>query len=86
MALLENFVDVNFCEKENSCISAAMPSAKFVMISLEETDCEAVAELLGGASAKHYIINIFTEGMFKNISIPSKNPDTYGCNSAGSQI
>jgi len=46
VALLEIFADVvNFCEKENSCISAAVASAKFIMITFEETDCKGVVEL-----------------------------------------
>jgi len=40
VALLKIFAGVvNFCEKENSCISAATPSAQSIMITLEETDC-----------------------------------------------
>ena len=46
LALLKVFADVvNFCDKENSCISAAVPSAKFVMITLQETGCKGVVEL-----------------------------------------
>jgi len=46
MGLLKIFADVvNFCEKENSCISVAVPSAKFIKITLEETDCKGVIEL-----------------------------------------
>jgi len=45
VALLKIFADVHFCAKENSCISAAMARAKFIMITLEETDCKGVVEL-----------------------------------------
>ena len=39
------FADVHLCEKENLCISAAVPSANVIMITLEETDCKGVVEL-----------------------------------------
>jgi len=41
VALLKIFADVvNFHEKENSYISVAMSSAKFIMITLEDNDCK----------------------------------------------
>jgi len=44
--ITKNFADVvNFCAKENSCISAAVPSAKFIIITFEETDCKGAVEL-----------------------------------------
>ena len=46
MGLLKIFADVvNFCEKEDSCISEGIPSAKSITITLEETDCKGVVEL-----------------------------------------
>jgi len=40
------FADVeNFCDKENSCILAAVPSPKFIMITLQETGCKGMVEL-----------------------------------------
>ena len=46
VALLKIFADVvNLCEKEDSCISEAIPSAKSIMITLEKTDCKGVVEL-----------------------------------------
>jgi len=84
LALLKIIADVlNFYEKKNSYISVAMSSAKFIMITLEDNDCKGVVEL-----KRHFskAWNIFTEGMFDNISIPSKKPATCGCNSAISMI
>jgi len=46
VASLKIFADVvNFCEKEASCISEAIPSAKSIIITLEKTDCKGVVEL-----------------------------------------
>jgi len=46
VALLKVFADVvNFCDKENPCISAAVPSVEFIMITLQETGCKGVVEL-----------------------------------------
>jgi len=46
VALPQIFADVvNFCEKEDSCIPEAIPSAKSITITLEETDCKGVVEL-----------------------------------------
>jgi len=46
VALLNIFADVvNLCEKDDSCISEAIPSAKSIMITLEKTDCKGVVEL-----------------------------------------
>jgi len=45
VALLKIFADVvNLCEKKDSCISEAIPSAKSIMITLEKTDCKGVVE------------------------------------------
>jgi len=44
VALLKVFADVvNFCDKENSCILAAVPS--FIIITLRENGCKEVVEL-----------------------------------------
>ena len=45
--IAKNFIAdvVNICDKENSCISAAVPSAKFIMITLQEIGCKGVVEL-----------------------------------------
>jgi len=46
VALPKLFTDVvNFCDEENSCILAAVPSAKWIMITLQETGCKGVVEL-----------------------------------------
>jgi len=46
VALPKIFADVvNFCEKEDSCISEGIPSAKSITITLEETDCKGGVEL-----------------------------------------
>jgi len=45
VALIKIFAVINFCEKENSCISAAVANAKLIMITLEEADCKGVVEL-----------------------------------------
>jgi len=43
VALLKIFADViNFCGKVDSCTSEAIPSAKSVMMTLEETDYKGV--------------------------------------------
>jgi len=86
VALLKIFADVvNLCEKEDSCISEAIPSAKSIMITLEKTDCKGVVELkealqqnmnryfYGGDVQQHFI------------SIEKKRA-TCDCNSAGSKI
>jgi len=79
VALLEIFADVvNFCEKENSCISAAMASAKFIMITLEETDCKGAVEL---QEALQQNINRRS----KTFQFHQKKPAVV-CNPAGSKI
>jgi len=68
VALLKIFADVvNLCEKEDSCISEAIPSAKSIMITLEKTACKGVVELkealqqnmnryfYGGDGRQHFI-------------------------------
>jgi len=71
VALLNIFADVvNLCEKEDYCISKAIPSAKSIMITLEKTDCKGVVELK--EALQKNMNRYFMEGMFDNISFLSK--------------
>ena len=85
VALLKIFADVlNFCDKENSCISVAVPSAKFIVITLQETGCKRVVEL---KKAIQQSMDRYFHKMFdNNIQFHRKKPAICDCNSAGSKI
>jgi len=77
------FADVaNFCDKENSCTSAAVPSAKFVMITLQETGCKGVAEL----KAFQQNMNRYFYGKDVRQQCNFIEKSQLHCNSAGLQL
>ena len=86
VALLKIFADVvNFCEKENSCISAAVPSAKFIIITFEESDCKGVVEQ---KEALQQNMNQYFYGgeVRQHFNSIKKKPARCGFNLAGSKI
>ena len=85
MALLKKIFDVvHFCAKENSCISAAVPSAKFIMITWPDW-LQRSGWTIRRASAEHESI-FLRRGRSTTFQLHQKNPATCGCNPAGSKI